>query len=60
MRVRQHEKISQRYDELKRSDPCLDIDLVEHFWQRMDQVAANLKIDKKDFGDCFKRESVCK
>ncbi len=44
MRQRQLEKISQRYEELKRSDRLLDIDLMEHFWTQIRFLQQNLQI----------------
>lgn len=32
VRLRTFEKVSQRYEELKRNDQLLDLDLMEHFW----------------------------
>lgn len=45
VRLRTFEKISQRYEELKRHDLLLDIDLTEHFWQQMRTLASNLQLD---------------
>jgi hypothetical protein len=45
VRLRTFEKISQRYEELKRNDLLLDIDLTEHFWQQMRTLASNLQLD---------------
>lgn len=44
VRVRQFEKLSHRYEELKRSDECLDFDLIDHFWLKIDELCVNLKI----------------
>jgi len=35
VRLRAFEKISQRYEDLKKNDKLLDLDLMDHFWQRM-------------------------
>ena len=38
------EKISQRVENLKREDTLLNFDIVEHFWQRMEEIKKNLNI----------------
>lgn len=35
MRTKQHEKMSLRYEEMKRNDQILELEVIEHFWQRM-------------------------
>lgn len=45
VRVRQLEKLSQRYEELKRGDQCLDFDLMDHFWAKINQLCAAHKIE---------------
>jgi len=41
---------------MKRNDPCLDFDLVEHFWSRLNELATNLQIDKMALTECFPDE----
>ena len=60
VRVRQHEKISQRYEEMKRKDPVLDFDLIEHFWTRIRELSVNLALQPLQLQDCISDEHVRK
>ena len=44
IKIRVHEKVSQRFDQMKREDPLLDFDLMDHFWQRIRELMTNLNI----------------
>lgn len=42
VKLRIFDKISQRYEDLKRADQLLDLDLIEHFWAQIRQMAQNV------------------
>ena len=44
VRINSIEKISQRLETLKKEDSLQNIDIVEHFWQRMQETSVKLGI----------------
>lgn len=59
VRLRTFEKISQRYEELKRNDQLLDLDLMEHFWQQIRLLTTNMQVeDPLSLAQCFSDQHV--
>lgn len=50
VKLRLLDKMSQRYDELKRCDALLELDLIEHFWSQLRLMSINLGIAGIDEG----------
>ena len=48
-RVRWHEKQSTRLEQLKKDDKLITMDLVEHFYTKMRQLAANLQLQPGNY-----------
>ena len=46
--IKIHEKISQRYEKMKREDWLLETDLIDLFWQKVRELMAKLQIQSID------------
>ena len=59
LNIKIHEKISQRYEKLKREDWLLDFDLIEIFWQKVRDLMAKLQIQSiEPLVDCLPEEQL--
>lgn len=47
--MRWHEKQSTRLEQLKKDDKLITMDLVEHFYTKMRQLAANLQLQPGNY-----------
>lgn len=44
MKLNQIDKVSQRLEALRKEDSLLNIDIIEHFWHRMELLKSKLQL----------------